>query len=272
MKPLLIIHGGLSPGNDPHLAEKKAKIRDIAQKAYAFLLQNSALDTVTYAVQLLEDEPVYNAGTGAELQADGEARLSASLNDGETDQFSGVVNIEHIKNPILVAKCLLKEKNKVLSSQEAIHFALSKGFKKEIVKTSDSIERWQKKMHVKSDTVGACALDAQGRLACATSTGGSGGEIPGRVSDSCTPAGGFATKICAVSTTGQGEQILNECMAAKIVIRTQDMNSIKTAFAKSFEEVRSKKAEIGAIGIDKDGNIQWDEANGILVFAQMGKD
>jgi L-asparaginase len=267
MKPTLIIHGGLSPYDDKTLKAKQEKISSILEQSYKSLLKSTALEAVILAVKLMEDEGVFNAGYGSDLQADGEARLSASLISGSDNQFSGLVNIEHIKNPILVSRYLLAEKDKVLSDRYALQYALSKGFKKENLKTKESIKRWKEKIQIKTDTVGACALDLHGHIASAVSTGGVGGETPGRVSDSPTPGGNYANDVCAVVTSGMGQQIINECVAAKIVVRRTDGQSLQTAFKNTFLKIREEQLEIGAIGIDYKGNITWDEVGGILAFA-----
>jgi L-asparaginase len=267
MKPILIIHGGLSPFNDDTLQDKQQKMSSILEQSYQQLLKSTAMEAVILAVKLMEDEDVFNAGYGSDLQADGEARLSASLINGSDNQFSGLVNIEHIKNPILVTRYLMAEKDKVLSGQYGLKYALSKGFKKENVKSERSIKRWKEKAQMKTDTVGACALDLHGHIASAVSTGGVGGETPGRVSDSPTPGGNYANDACAVVTSGMGQQIINECVAAKIVVRRTDGQSLETAFKNTFSKIRQEHLEIGAIGVDHKGNIGWDEVGGILAFA-----
>src|SRR4051812_4299609 len=108
--PTLIIHGG--EGQDFKTPTDRNKIRKkigkILRLGYSKLLKTSAVEAVTFAVQLLEDDPAFNAGTGSLLQADGKARLSASVMDGSQLRFSGVINIENIKNPILIARALLR--------------------------------------------------------------------------------------------------------------------------------------------------------------------
>jgi L-asparaginase len=272
MHPSLIIHGGLTTPGDLKLPAKYIKIREILLRSYEYLLKTNALEAVLYAIRQMEDDEDFNAGLGAELQADGKPRLTASLIDCLSNEFAGVINIEHIQNPILVTRHLLSEKNKVLSGEGALNYALSKGLRKQEVRTAQSIQRWKEKAQMKTDTVGACALDAKGCLISGISTGGIGGETPGRVSDSGMPAGNFGNQHCAVVTTGTGQQIINDCVAAKIVVRCSDGLSLKNAFDKTFGELRPKKVEIGAVGVDKDGNFQWDETGGILVFGYKRND
>jgi len=104
-------------------------------------------------------------------------------------------------------------------------------------------------------------------LAAATSTGGKGFERIGRVSDSAMPAGNYATGSAAVSCTGIGEDIMDECLAARIVIRVTDGFSMKAAFERSFAEAHEHKRDFGAIGIDASGTIACGKTSEILLAA-----
>ena len=118
----IIIHGGFfsesSQSNEVKLA-KQNSLKDIAKKSYEFLQDNSAFDTVAYAVSLLEDDELYNAGIGSQIQSDGVIRMSAAIMNGETQKMSGVINIENVKNPVLVAKELMKEDDRMLGGTGA---------------------------------------------------------------------------------------------------------------------------------------------------------
>ena len=107
----LIIHGGFFSESDQSHEVKVAKqnsLKNIAQKAFHYLQNHTAEETTVYAVSLLEDDELFNAGIGSQIQSDGKIRMSASLMNGETQKFSGVINIENVKNPIEVAKVLMK--------------------------------------------------------------------------------------------------------------------------------------------------------------------
>lgn len=271
-EPVIIIHGGTGAKNQEVLSRVKEALAPILDRAYEKLLGSDAVSAAAEAVRLMEDNELFNAGTGSKLQKDGRARLSAAVMDGVLQKFAGIINIEEIKNPVLVARLLLGEKNRVLSDAGALEFAVKHGFQKESLVTPEALEAWKKKT-AGCDTVGACALDAHGFLAAATSTGGMGGETPGRVSDSCTPAGNFANSVCAVSATGIGEEIIDECLAAKIAFYVADGKSLKDSFEKVFSEIRSRKRAMGAIGLDRAGNIAWDTTSPVLTFAwKKGKE
>lgn len=113
------------------------------------------------------------------------------------------------------------------------------------------------------------ALDKDGKIAVATSTGGKGFEIVGRISDSATVAGNFANEICGVSCTGVGEDIVSGAVAAKIVTRVTDGFPIAEAFAKTFKELKTLDGFAGAIAIDKDGNIYHQDSHPSMVFASF---
>jgi L-asparaginase len=112
-------------------------------------------------------------------------------------------------------------------------------------------------------------LDKAGKLAVATSTGGKGFEIPGRVSDSATVAGNYANEFCGVSLTGVGEDIVSNATAAKIVTRVTDGFTLKDAFAKTFDELLPYDGFAGAIAIDGDGNMFHQDSHPSMVFASF---
>ena len=126
----LIIHGGFFSESDQSHEVKVAKqnsLKEIASKAFDFLKNHSAEETVVYAVSLLEDDSLLNAGIGSQIQSDGKIRMSASLMNGETQKFSGVINIENVKNPIEVAQVLMKEDDRVLGGNGAKKYATENG-------------------------------------------------------------------------------------------------------------------------------------------------
>src|SRR6201989_3282632 len=116
----LIIHGGFFSESKTNQEMKQAKqqaLREIVQLGYKFLETHNAIETVVYTVALLEDCDLFNAGTGSQIQSDGKIRMSASLMDGKSMQFSGVINIEGVRNPIRVAEKLMHREDRVLSGK-----------------------------------------------------------------------------------------------------------------------------------------------------------
>ena len=269
----IIIHGGFFSESDQSHEVKVAKqnsLKNIAEKAYQYLETHSAVDTVAYAVSLLEDDELFNAGIGSQIQSDGVIRMSAALMDGETQKMSGVINIQDVKNPIFVAKKLMKEDDRVLGGNGAKIYANNNGFKNFSTEIPQRRKEYEAKLkNGGKGTVGCVAIDKNGKLAVATSTGGKGFEIPGRISDSATVAGNYANEFCAVSCTGVGEDIVSNATSAKIVTRVTDGMSLKDAFDKTFTELKVIDGFAGAIAIDKNGNIYHQDSYPTMVFASF---
>lgn len=269
----LIIHGGFFSESDQSHEVKVAKqnsLKEIASKAFDFLKNHSAEETVVYAVSLLEDDPLFNAGIGSQIQSDGKIRMSASLMNGETQKFSGVINIENVKNPIEVAQVLMKEDDRVLGGNGAKKYATEYGFQDFSTEIPQRRKEYEEKLkNGGKGTVGCVAIDAHGNLAAATSTGGKGFELVGRISDSATVAGNYANQHCAVSCTGVGEDIVSNATAAKIVTRVSDGMTIEHAFDRTFLELKEIDGFAGAIGIDKYGNIFHKDSYPKMVFASF---
>lgn len=268
----LIIHGGFFSESATNQETKKAKqdaLAQIAGEAYTYLQTHSAVETVVYAVSLLEDHELFNAGLGSQIQSDGKVRLSASLMDGSTQRFSGVINIENVQHPIQVAELLLSYDDRVLSGEGASDFALKQGFHYFNPITAQRQAEYEAKLNQqeRKGTVGCVALDADGHLAAATSTGGKGFEIPCRVSDSATVAGNFANGSAGISCTGVGEDIVNVALAAKIVTRVTDGFTLKEACDKSFSELKSFDGFAGVIGISAQGELYHTDSHPYMVWA-----
>lgn len=267
----IIIHGGFFSESDQNHKVKTAKqnsLKAIARTAFEYLQSNSALDTVTYAVSLLENDELYNAGTGSQIQGDGIIRMSAAVMSGETEKMSGVINIQRVKNPVLVARELMEEDDRILGGSGAKKYAAEHGFENFSTEIPKRRQEYEEKLkNGGTGTVGCVAIDREGKLAAATSTGGKGFELPGRISDSATVAGNYANSACAVSCTGVGEDIVSNATAAKIVTRVTDGLSLKDAFAKTFDELKTIDGFAGAIAIDSKGTIYHQDSHPTMVFA-----
>jgi L-asparaginase len=269
----IIIHGGFfsesSTNNETKIAKQQALLR-IVRDSYEYMKTHSAVETVVYATSLLEDDELFNAGIGSQIQSDGKIRMSASLMDSTTMKMSGVINIEEVKNPIQVAEVLMTVDDRILSGEGATDFARKHGFQKFSTEISQRRAEYEAKLaSTGTGTVGCVALDNQGRIAVATSTGGKGFEIVGRVSDSATVAGNYCNEFCGVSLTGVGEDIVSGAVAAKIVTRVTDGFSLEQAFEKTFGELKAFDGFAGAIAIDNKGNIFHQDSHPSMVFASF---
>ncbi|ANV83496.1 isoaspartyl peptidase [Picosynechococcus sp. PCC 7003] len=286
VQPKLIIHGGAGSSlkGKGGLIAVRESLHRIVREVYDFLKQGgSAVDAVILGAKLLEDEPRFNAGTGSVLQSDGQIRMSASLMDGTAQRFSGVINVGRIKNPIEVAQALQTEDDRVLSDVGAAEMVRVLQLPIHDPLTDLRLEEWleERKGNFRSSmagvvaedemarrgTIGVVALDQNGQVAAATSTGGKGLERIGRVSDSAMPAGNYATQVAGVSCTGIGEDIIDECLAAKVVIRVTDGLSLSAAMEKSIQEATLNKRDLGAIALDAEGNIVWGKTSEVLLAA-----
>lgn len=269
----IIIHGGFfsesSTNEQTKVAKQQALLR-IVKDSYDYLKTHTALETVVYAVSLLEDDELFNAGIGSQIQADGKIRMSASLMDGSTMKMSGVINIEEVKNPVQVAQILLNYDDKVLGGSGATNFARANGFEQFSTEIPQRRSEYEAKLvATRIGTVGCVALDMNGKIAVATSTGGKGFEISGRISDSATVAGNYANEFCGVSLTGVGEDIVSGAVAAKIVTRVTDGFTLEKAFEKTFNELKPFDGFAGAIAIDNKGNIYHQDSHPSMVFASF---
>ena len=269
----LIFHGGFfseSSTNAETKAAKQKALERIVTNSYEFLKSHSALETVVFAVSQLEDDELFNAGIGSQIQSDGKIRMSAALMDGSTQKMSGVINIEEVKNPIQVAATLLPFDDRILGGSGATNFARQHGFEKFSTEIPQRKTEYEEKLKsLGTGTVGCVALDKEGKLAVGTSTGGKGFEIPGRISDSATVAGNYVNEFCGVSLTGVGEDIVSNATAAKIVTRVTDGFTLEMAFNKTFSELKPYDGFAGAIAIDNLGNIFHQDSHPNMVFASF---
>jgi L-asparaginase len=279
-QPKLIIHGGAGSalGEDKKADAVKNALRSVAEATYLLLQTGSSAEAaVIHACALLEDDPLFNAGTGSVLQSDGQIRMSASLMVGHRHSFSGVINVSRVQNPIHLAKALQASPDRVVAETGAVELARELGVAVYNPMTAKRLKEWldlnqgskEKRFStsVTMGTVGAVALDQDGTLAAATSTGGRGYERIGRVSDSAMPAGNYAGEWAAVSCTGVGEDIIDEGLATRIVVRVTDGILLSDAMNRSFTEARSRQREFGAIALAKNGDIAWDTTTDLLLAA-----
>lgn len=269
----LIIHGGFFSESSTNVETKVAKqeaLERIVKNSFDYLKSHSALETVVFAVSQLEDDELFNAGIGSQIQSDGKIRMSAALMDGSTQKMSGVINIEEVKNPIQVAATLLPFDDRILGGSGATNFARQHGFEKFSTEIPQRKAEYEAKLKsLGTGTVGCVALDKDGKLAVGTSTGGKGFEIPGRISDSATVAGNYVNEFCGVSLTGVGEDIVSNATAAKIVTRVTDGFTLEMAFNKTFSELKPYDGFAGAIAIDNLGNIFHQDSHPSMVFASF---
>jgi L-asparaginase len=277
MESKIIIHGGFfseSIANQEVKTAKQKALAEIVTKSYEYLQDHTAFETALFAVTHLEDCDLFNAGLGSQIQSDGKIRLSASVMDGKTEKFAGVINIENVKNAVQVAASLISQDDRVLSGSGALEYARQNGFDYFNPETPQRRKEYTEKLNasIGLGTVGCVALDKAGNIAAATSTGGKGFEIPGRVSDSATVAGNFANSHAGVSCTGVGEDIVSAGLSVKIVTRVSDGMTLAEACRKSFDELKPYDGFAGIIGISSTGEIHHTDSHPYMVWAAYDKD
>jgi L-asparaginase len=263
--PKLIIHGGAGSleGSSFSHREYRRSLRTLIQKAYRVLSEGTARQACLEAVKLLENNPMFNAGTGSKIQKDGQIRMSAAIMDARENRFSAVINIRNVKNPIAVANLLAKETFTILGGNEASDYARSNNFKYYNPTTPHRLQEYKTELMGEIGTVGAVALDRGGNICVATSTGGVGYELPGRIGDSATVAGTYTSQMAGVSCTGKGEHIINQAVAARIVTRVEDGMTLSDSVAKIVEESNAYNYRFGLIALDHHGNMVVGHTNKI---------
>jgi L-asparaginase / beta-aspartyl-peptidase len=275
----IAVHGGAGTlARDTSSSQEQAYLDGLGaalDAGYAVLERGgSSLDAAIAAVVVLEDNPLFNAGRGAVLTRDGLAELDASLMDGRTLGAGAVTGVKHVRNPIELARSVMDHSPHVmLVGEGAEEFARARGM--ELV--SNEYFRTpvrQAQLHrllggaaekendlVAFGTVGAVALDEQGNVAAATSTGGMTGKRWGRVGDSpIIGAGTYASNAsCAVSATGHGEYFIRAAVAHDICARVEYLKApLATAVADTLAKMKALGGNGGVIAIDPRGQIALD--------------
>ncbi len=291
MTAAIAVHGGAG-GDDREHAEERRRALATARDAGVAILAGGggAVDAVTQAVCLLEDAPLFNAGTGSVLTWDGEIEMEASIM-AEGDAFGGVAAIQAVRNPVRAARAVMEETDHwILAGEGALAFARAhawggpwnperperrtrwRALRDEVLRAAHASDRPADPALARRDrllsyvkfhpvvagtpgTVGAVAIDRAGRAAAATSTGGVWLKLTGRVGDSALPgAGTFVGPGGAVSATGHGEAILRVQLArrAEALLRTMDAPG---AAARAIGEATAAGCEGGLIAVDRRGGI-----------------
>ena len=238
-----------------------------------------ALEAVTMAVELMENEPLFNAGIGSVLDEDGTVTMDASIMNGPDGAAGSVVNVRRIRHPMRAANCILKQGWPVMLNSEAADvFAINNGV--EEVKPSWLVtdlrqkqwDRWRENNARPGatdeddsvldhdlegmGTVGAVALDKNGEVAAATSTGGMTGKPKGRIGD--TPiigAGTWADQHIAVSCTGVGEAFIRTCAAHRLASKFESGLTLDEACSDVLEAVEPIGGRGGVIAVTTNGEV-----------------
>lgn len=277
MSIALIVHGGAGTIQPERFEKARAGCAEAVTSGWRILQQGgSALDAVEMAVRALEDNPEFNAGTGSCLNRAGNIEMDAGIMDGHTLNVGAIAGVELIKNPITLARRVMESEHVMLLRDGAQQFALEQGIlpcRLEDLITERQYKAWKegtetsltyeipvqqhKEKTKKHGTVGAVAIDSQGHLAAATSTGGILNKYPGRVGDSPLVGCGFyADEYAAVSCTGYGEDFVRLMIAQRAAAAVTGGAKAEQA-AQAAIDFLSTHAEGtgGLIIVDRYGNI-----------------
>lgn len=298
----LAVHGGAGSSEWEHMdAATAAAYRTSLERALNAGVEKlkhggRALDAVQVAINMLEDDPLFNAGRGAAFDAEGKNEMDASIMDGATLQAGSVAGIRFTKNPISAARAVMERSPYVMmAGPGADSFAIKNGLRQMPASYFFTEMRWQELVQVlnqsgrtipprpegvppgpnsrsgssaqrpfahKYGTVGAVARDVRGDLAAGTSTGGMQGKLPGRVGDSpVIGAGTYASnRSCAVSSTGVGEYFIRLAVAKEIcaLVQYRGMSTLDAAnFVINQEVGKLKGGEGGVIVLDQKSDPVW---------------
>ncbi len=260
-QPSIIVHGGAGPIKDDSLAARLEGCKAAALAGWKILQDGgAALDAVEAAVVMLEDNPLFNAGTGSTLNNLGNVEMDAAIMEGQTLRAGAVAAVAGIKNPIMLARRVLEDgRHVMLAGDGALLFARQVGVP-QCAPEALIVEREQKRWESKHGTVGCVAFDADGKLAVATSTGGIFNKLPGRVGDSpLIGCGTYADDYGAASCTGHGEAIMRLVLAKRAVDNLKNGSDAQTAATLAMTDLEDDRIQAtgGIILIDRFGKIGY---------------
>ena len=275
----LIAHGGAGnwrPGSEQDAVDGMRAAVDAGRSILRS--GSSALDAVCATVVALEDNSIFNAGTGAVLNFDGFCELDASVMESRDRRIGAVCGLQRVRNPVLVARKVMEETDHVmLTGDGAQRFARVMGFGDHDPVTPERRADWldkrnrvdeilgkhalkmrrflQQHPEYAGGTVGAAAVDGEGVLAAATSTGGVTLKLVGRVGDSPVPgAGNYASPWVAASATGTGEFVLRTLATRTISDGVERGETLAAAVRAMLEELgRAFDADVGFVAVDRHG-------------------
>ncbi len=285
----IVIHGGAGTIKKENMTaeQEKAyteKLQEAINTGYAILENGgSSLEAVQKTINIMEDSPLFNAGKGAVFNSNGKNELDASIMDGKSLNSGAVAGVQQIKNPINAARIVMDSTRHVMLSgkgaedfakQYGITFVDDRYFFTE--KRMQQLQKAQGKNKVQLDhaniendelvddhkygTVGAVAIDKNGNIAAATSTGGMTNKKYGRIGDSpIIGAGTYANnKTCGVSATGTGEYFIRTVAAHETSSLMLYKNlSLKASLDNVVQQIGDLGGDGGMVALDKDANIAW---------------
>ncbi|XP_067277057.1 isoaspartyl peptidase/L-asparaginase [Pseudorasbora parva] len=264
MLPVVVVHGGAGHIPKERVEDSTIGVKEAVRSGYAILQKGgSAMDAVVEAVTIMENNPRFNAGLGSVLNVKGEVEMDAFVMDGRSLASGAVSAVRRVANPVQLARLVMEKTNHLcLTAEGASKFARSMGVPEvpeESLITDYAKMRWKKNLEPdanpvecqmgKMGTVGAVAVDVDGNIACATSTGGMINKMEGRVGDTpCIGCGGYAdNKIGAVSPTGHGEAIMKVTLSRLILFHMEQGKTPEEASDLALEYMKERVEGLGGV-------------------------
>lgn len=285
-KIAIIVHGGAGPDSEfiqQNVEGYKKGLEEAVNAGYKVLEDGgTAVDAVEAAVNYLEDNPLFNAGRGSALNEKAEVEMGASVMDGKNLQSGGVAIVKNVKNPVTLARAIMeKTKHIYLGDSGALEFAQKIGLQlppEAYFITDHAFEQYTQALQEEANslqeageyqvkrkthgTVGAVAVDKDGNVATATSTGGTENKVPGRIADSSMVGiGSYANnKTCAVSSTGDGEYLIQHVMGFHIsaIMEYKGLPLQEACHYIMHEKLKDVEGDMGIIAVDQQGNIAME--------------
>lgn len=280
MTPVVAVHGGAGSWaeKEDRKAVVKKKLEEAVLEGIRAISRGGAVDAVVAAVEYMEESGVFNAGYGAVYSIDGGVYLDAGVMDGRAMRAGAVAAVDGVKSAVRLARYVLENTDhvvisglgaKMLAAKAGLLAPLHKFYTDEknrrfvelLQQARDGRWHYKKVAHLVGDTVGAVALDKDGNLAAATSTGGIWLKWPGRVGDSPIPGAGYWAEngVGAFSATGVGEVIIMTLLSFRArneLVKTGDIQKALDETVRHVTELYGRDT-VGIIGIDSRGNVAY---------------
>jgi beta-aspartyl-peptidase (threonine type) len=282
MKPCIIVHGGAwDIPKEAWGAHQRGCLSAVNEGHSVLQRGNSAVNAVEAAVRVMEEDQTFDAGRGSFLNADGEVEMDATIMDGDDLAFGAVAAVQHILHPVTLAREVMERtQHCMLVGEGALRFARSIGMPtvdQDFLLTERELKRWQeikknqsfehgvlfnaaRDRYSPKGTVGAVAIDAKGKIAAATSTGGTPNKMAGRVGDSSMiGCGNYAdSRSAGVSATGWGEPLMKVVIARRVCHSIEDGKTANEAGEEAIRYLEERvKGYGGVIVIDKKGEVSY---------------
>jgi len=279
----IVVHGGAWSIPPEAQGGHRAGCLAAAERGFTVLeAGGSAVDAVVAAIELLEDDPTFDAGRGSVLSAEGQVQLDAGLMDGRTLHIGAVANLHRVAHPIRLARAVLERSaHHLLVGEGAERFAREQGL--ELLEPEAFVVDRERQRYADfvagrlgtaddfgHDTVGAVALDGEGQVASGNSTGGVAFSLPGRVGDAPLPGVGYVadSRTGGVACTGWGEHILRVGLATRALVALERGAPAEEAARKALGVLeRSVQGRAGLIVLDREGRVGLAHSTRCLAHA-----